>query len=272
MKVLSGQRILVCGKGGSGKSSIITLFAKGLSQKGYKVVLLDADASNPSGLCRLVLGSNPGPKPLIEFFGGRAKVECPVDNPEPLVRMDISKPVTESHLELSEIPSAYYVQDGQIILFQVGKINNAYEGCDGPMSKVARDFILDGDYITLIDVEAGIEHFGRGVEQNVDAVIIIVNPTFESIQIAERVFILCEEMGIPRVSTILNGFQTQKIRDCLIEELKKRKIPIDGMIAYDPDIQMAGMLGNAIGTCKAQEAVREIVEKIEHDQLSETLN
>jgi CO dehydrogenase nickel-insertion accessory protein CooC1 len=36
------------------------------------------------------------------------------------------------------------------------------------MSKVNRDFVVKGDYVTLIDVEAGIEHFGRGVETNVD--------------------------------------------------------------------------------------------------------
>lgn len=47
-------------------------------------MVLDGDASNPGGLARLMFGSKTGPKPLIDFFGGREKVECPVDNPASL--------------------------------------------------------------------------------------------------------------------------------------------------------------------------------------------
>ena len=44
------KRILICGKGGSGKSSITTLIARVLKNKRYKVLALDGDASNPEGL------------------------------------------------------------------------------------------------------------------------------------------------------------------------------------------------------------------------------
>ena len=54
--VLFGKRILVCGKGGSGKSTVITLLANALSKKKYEVVVLDGDASNPGGLARLLFG------------------------------------------------------------------------------------------------------------------------------------------------------------------------------------------------------------------------
>jgi len=54
MKPLIGKRILICGKGGSGKSSIVTLMAQVLEKKGYPVILIDGDASNPGGLLRLV--------------------------------------------------------------------------------------------------------------------------------------------------------------------------------------------------------------------------
>ena len=83
---LSGKRILICGKGGCGKSSLITLLGLDLSAKGISVVMLDGDSSNPGGLCRLLFGNIINPKPLIDFFGGREFVECPVDNPDPLTR------------------------------------------------------------------------------------------------------------------------------------------------------------------------------------------
>ena len=53
---LIGKRILVCGKGGSGKSSIVSLLANVLASKGYKVMVLDGDASNPGGVARLMFG------------------------------------------------------------------------------------------------------------------------------------------------------------------------------------------------------------------------
>ena len=92
-------------------------------------------------------------------------------------------PINESVIDLSEIPEKYSFKKNKLTLFQIGKIKEACEGCDGPMSKVARDFIVNGNFVTLIDVEAGIEHFGRGVEKNVDFIFVIVDLTFDSFKI-----------------------------------------------------------------------------------------
>jgi len=137
-KPLVFLRLLVCGKGGSGKSSVVALMARVLINRGYTVVVLDGDASNPGGLGRILFGLKTGPRSLIEFFGGRNKVTCPVDNPEPLTREGDASPVTEKKIELTEIPSEYFVREEDMVLFQVGKIREACEGCDGPMSKVTR--------------------------------------------------------------------------------------------------------------------------------------
>lgn len=270
MKSLSGQRIIVCGKGGSGKSSLITLMAKAFDRRGYKVVLLDADASNPSGLSRLAFGNDNGPKPLIEFFGGRNRVNCPVDDPSPLTRKENSDPITESPIDLAELPSIYSIQIGNVTLLQTGKIKHANEGCDGPMAKVVRDFIVGGDYVTLIDTEAGIEHFGRGVEQNIDIVFIIVNPVFDAIRIAERVSLLCKTLGIPRVWAIINAVQSKKMENVMINELKQRNIKVLGTIKHDSEIQLAGLNGTSIGKCKAMQNMAEIIMEFEHQNLTET--
>jgi CO dehydrogenase maturation factor len=264
MKPLSGLRILVCGKGGSGKSSIITLMANVLQERDYKILLLDGDASNPGGLARLALGLNNGPKPLIDFFGGRELVECPVDDPSPLTRKNDSLPIPMKHIEMSEIHPEYYVQNENITLLQVGKIQRAYEGCDGPMSKVTRDFIVDGDYVTLIDVEAGIEHFGRGVEQNVNMVLIIVDPTVESFSIAERVTKLCQLMGIDQVGVILNKVNSPKVESIMLTELENRKVKPIGKVSQYPEILEAGLEGTVIGNCKAAEEIKTIICRLEN--------
>jgi CO dehydrogenase maturation factor len=260
----SGMRILICGKGGCGKSSFVTLMSRVLAtDKGYNVVVLDGDASNPGGLARLMFGLKKPPVPLIELFGGRKNVECPVDDPAPLTRLNDESAITENNIDFSEIPSKYFVRKENIVLFQTGKIEESYEGCDGPMSKVNRDFVVKGDYVTLIDVEAGIEHFGRGVEMNIDIVMVIADPTYESCSIAEKVAKLCGEMGINKVYTILNKVQSKNIETVMAEEMKKRKVGILGVMQYDQDILKAGLMGTPLDKCEAAKDVKRIIEKLE---------
>ena len=51
---LKNKRILICGKGGCGKSSVVSLLGRSIAKKGYRTILLDADASNPGGLFHLL--------------------------------------------------------------------------------------------------------------------------------------------------------------------------------------------------------------------------
>jgi CO dehydrogenase maturation factor len=114
-KTLLGKRILVCGKGGSGKSTVVASMAAILDQKDYEVMVLDADSSNPEGLIRPLfgLGAEGEPKPLIEFFGGIGAVACPVDDPSPLTRINNPNPVPQKRIDLpGEIPAEYYLRKG----------------------------------------------------------------------------------------------------------------------------------------------------------------
>lgn len=264
MKNLRNKRILVCGKGGSGKSSVVTLLGNELTKQKYKVILLDADASNPGGLFRLLTdGEKASPKPLIDFFGGRNKVTCPSDNPSTLTRIDDKIPITESAIKLSEIPKKYSIKKNNLTLFQIGKIQQACEGCDGPMSKVARDFIVKGDFITLIDIEAGIEHFGRGVEERVDIILVVVDPTFESFIIAEIVAKMSSYMGKKNVWAILNKVDSKEMDAIMRNALMKRKINYLGSIGYDKELYIAGFEGKMIRQCKAEKQIEKIIKKLE---------
>jgi CO dehydrogenase maturation factor len=263
MAVLKNKRILVCGKGGCGKSSVVSLLGDGLQKKGYNVILLDADASNPGGLFRLVSDKEKAPEPLIEFFGGRKKVTCPSDDPAPLTRINDNLPVIDSAIDLAEIPGRYYLKKKNLSLFQIGKIKKAFEGCDGPMSKVARDFIVKSDYITLIDMEAGIEHFGRGVEQFIDITLIIVDPVFESLIIAEMVSKISWMMGNKNVLAILNKIQSKNIESLMKKDLKKRSVACIGSISYDDEIQKAGLEGRMINNCNAENQMSQIIKRLE---------
>ena len=63
------MKISICGKGGSGKSVIVTLLANEFRARGYRVLVVDSDESN-SSLYR-ILGFADSPVPLMELVGGR---------------------------------------------------------------------------------------------------------------------------------------------------------------------------------------------------------
>ena len=264
MNILKNKRILVCGKGGSGKSSIVSLLGNELTKHKYKVILLDADASNPGGLFRLLTDKKNAPKPLIEFFGGREKVTCPSDDPSTLTRIDDQLPITETVIKLSEVPKKYSLKKKNLTLFQIGKIQEACEGCDGPMSKVARDFIVKDGFVTLIDIEAGIEHFGRGVEKNVDVILIVVDPTFESFVIAEIVAKMSSYLGNKNVFAILNKVDSKETDIIMQNSLKKRGVGYLGSISYDKKIYKAGLEGKMISHCQAEKQITGIIKKLEN--------
>jgi CO dehydrogenase maturation factor len=265
-KPLRGKRILVCGKGGSGKSTVVALMANILRHRAYEAIVLDGDASNPEGLVRLLfgLGVEGEPKPLIEFFGGIDAVTCPVDDPSPLTRINNSDPVPEHRIDLfKEISAEYYLQKGGMTLLQVGKIETYGQGCDGPLEKVVRDFMVEGDAVNLIDMKAGIEHFGRKIPDRMDVILGVLDYTLESVSIAKRMAEFCREAGIRNFWLILNKIGSEEVESMIMGKLLNLRDKVIGSISYDQELIKAGLSGNALGECKALDEVERIVERLE---------
>lgn len=282
-KPLSGMRIIICGKGGGGKSTLTALMARVLTEKGYDVHVVDGDPSN-LGLYRM-LGFEEAPEPLMDFFGGTVftggKVTCPVDDPFPLPGGTIA---------LDEIPGKYFMQKNGITFFRTGKIQVAFEGCDGPEDKIARDFIVPGEQVTLVDIKAGLEHFGRGVEINFDGIITVIDPNVIAFEIADRVKKMIEEMkrGIsPAVShledpkdvemirklaksvkiryawAILNKVNSEEVKSVMMRELGKRGIEPIGSVRNDPEIFKSCLEDAPIRESGAKKDVEEIINRLE---------
>ena len=250
----------------SGKSTVVALMTTILQRKAYEVMVLDGDASNPEGLIRLMfgMGVEGEPKPLIEFFGGINTVTCPVDDPSPLTRINNSKPIPEHRIDVfKEISDEYYLQKGSTTLLQVGKIEIYGQGCDGPLEKVVRDFMIEGNAVNLIDMKAGIEHFGRKIPDRMDIILGVLDYTLESVSIAKRMAEFCREAGIENFWLILNKIGSEDVESMLMDKLELLQDKVIGSIPYDQELIKTGLSGNALGECNALKVVERIVERLE---------
>jgi len=207
-RILTSKRIGIFGKGGSGKSTVVVLLAKALCDYGFPVCVLDADSTNV-GLPQ-ALGIDSPPKALLELFGGMVfsggTVTCPVDDPTPL-------PGAEIFLE--KLSSQYYgYSEEGIRLLIAGKIGNLGPGagCDGPISKIARDLVLRDrhqDPVLLVDFKAGFEDSARGAVTSLDWAIVIVDPTSASIEMAANMRDMVREIKadtLPATAHLENPF------------------------------------------------------------------
>ena len=255
------MKIAICGKGGSGKSSMVTLLAKGARDRGYQVLVVDSDESN-SGLYR-VLGFDRVPTPLMELVGGRKGLKEKMGKPQVLGQAEIRP---------KDIPLDYMLAQDGIRMVAIGKILQSLEGCACPMGVLSREFLkklrLDSDEIVLVDMEAGVEHFGRGVETSIDTVLIVVEPSLESLELAERINGLANGIGIGNIWAVLNKITSEGLDARLRDELGKRNIEVIGSILNDAEISEACLEGFPIEGCEVANDVAKILDALLKDKTS----
>ncbi len=254
------KKISVCGKGGSGKSTIVTLLANGMRERGYRVLVVDSDESNP-GLYRM-LGFVKRPVPLLDLVGGKKNVFRTFS--------EESKPhsniLTQEKISVADLPRQYLVEMDNIGLVCIGKILQSLEGCACPMGALSREFLkrlyLQEDEVAIVDMEAGIEHFGRGVETSIDSVLVVVEPSFDSLELAEKINTLAAEAGMDNTWTILNKVMSEEVTSRLRNELEKKGISVSGSIGYDPEILQSGLEGRPLHGSKAERDIGKVLDQL----------
>jgi CO dehydrogenase maturation factor len=259
------MKISICGKGGSGKSVLTALLAVGLKARGYRVLVVDSDESN-SGLFRL-LGFNRPPIPLMEMVGGKKglkeRMAVKTSAKEAESKGEI---LNQDRIGLNEIPHQYRMESDNLLLVSIGKILQSLEGCACPMGVLSREFLkkvhLGTNEAALIDMEAGVEHFGRGIETSVDGVMVIVEPSLESLELAARVKTLADEAGVKKTWTVLNKIPSEDLALTLKEELGKREMKAIGQVSYDPEIFRACLEGRRLHAGMAAKEIGEVIDQL----------
>ena len=234
---------------------MVALLANEARSKGYRVLVVDSDESN-SGLFGM-LGFDYPPVPLMELVGGKKSLQQKMGQPSVLA---------ESRIVLEDLPPQYLVQKDGLTLVSIGKILQSLEGCACPMGVLSREFLkkltLSEDELAIVDMEAGVEHFGRGVETSIDSVLIVVEPPLESVNVGQKIHDLASGIGISNVWAVLNKVPSGDIATRLKTELQERQIEVVGCIYFDADIFSSSIDGRMPVKGVAVQEIKEVLNRI----------
>jgi CO dehydrogenase maturation factor len=253
-------KILFCGKGGSGKSTLLALLALYLSEHS-DVLVVDADESNP-GLARM-MGLDAPRQTLMENLGGKSAFRRSMGKKTAaLEKKDLLGNALRS---IAALPSSACSRRGRLTLVSVGKIEHTHEGCACPMGVLARTFIggiaiQPGQWV-LIDTEAGVEHFGRGVLEGVDALVAIADPSFDAVMLIGKIKTMAEEGG-KSLCVVLNKTDgdTESLMRTLLEG---RGIRIAAALSQSRDITAGNLRALPLDVAPFRENLQSLREAIE---------
>jgi CO dehydrogenase maturation factor len=182
------------------------------------------------------------PKDFIEYLGGRKEFMKKLR--EKMNGMEVE--LFEGEISISSLPKEYLVEKDNIKLLAIGKIHDFGEGCACPMGALLREFLkslkLNDKEVVIVDTEAGIEHFGRGVEGGCDVIIAIVDPTYESIRLSKKIEEIGEKLG-KKVYFIVNKVDDET-KDLILENINKDKVI--AVIPNNKEIMRCGLKGEEL--------------------------
>jgi CO dehydrogenase maturation factor len=213
------MKLAVSGKGGVGKSTCIALMARIFRDSGYKVLAVDADPDmNLAGI--LGVPHSDSLTPISQFKELIAeRTGTSVNQPAPLFKMNP---------KVDDIPDQYCTEHEGIKFMAMGTISRGGGGCACPINTFLKQLlahmVLMRDEAVLLDMEAGIEHLGRGTAMGVDRLAVIVEPSRASIETAHRVRDLATDLGIRHIEVIGNKVRSGAERNFIEEHIQDIKI------------------------------------------------
>lgn len=201
------MKIAFAGKGGVGKTTLAAWMGDWLARQGNNVWLVDADTALSLGVaCGLP------PDGLPEAL----------TRSEALIRERIGSGMMCLNPDLDGLPAklaedvpltgpvAAGVVPGRKRLLLMGRVEEGGSGCACGANALLKAFLAHMFFnerdCVLVDLEAGVEHLGRGTAGAADGLVVVSEPGLRSLLTAAEVSRLARQIGLEKQVLVLNRY------------------------------------------------------------------
>ena len=234
------MKIAVTGKGGVGKTTLAAVLARMYAQEGKKVLAADVD---PDANLGLALG----------FSAEEVEAITPISKMSDFIAErtgagnDTYGKFFKINPKVDDIPDRFAVEKNGVKLLVMGYVDMGGSGCVCPehvvLKRVISNLVIQRDEVVILDMEAGLEHLGRGTADFVDRFIVVIEPGERSVQTYRNVKRLAADIGVKQVSVVAN-----KVRGEADRQFVRDRIPAEdllGFISFNEEIQDADRAGKS---------------------------
>ncbi len=238
------MKLGIVGKGGVGKTTVSALLASAYAEAGLRVVAIDTD-SNPN--LGLSLGLSLAEVDAVPVLPRSLLVGSAGDTTAGELIEDYGRPTPVGATLLSAI-----------------RVTEAGAGCTcsghATVRSLLSEALAEAADVTLVDMEAGLEHLSRagGTLAYADVLLVVMEPSRKSVLTAARTVALADELGIPRTYGLGNKARLPEDAEFFSEACKEYEVPLIGVVPYAPDVVTADRAGTGVAAGLAGDVRAEI--------------
>lgn len=225
------MKIAITGKGGVGKTTFSSMLSRMFAKDGYRVVAVDAD---PDANLALALGF---PKEVYDSIVPISEMKNFVSDRTAASVGSFGK-MFKLNPKVDDIPENFCKEYNGVRLLTLGTVDSGGSGCVCPehvlLKRLCSHLILQNKDVVVMDMEAGIEHLGRGTAEGVDAFIVVVEPGERSLQTYRKVKKLGNDIGVKKVFVVGNKIRNKEDEEFIISNLEDGEAL--GFIYYNQDV------------------------------------
>jgi CO dehydrogenase maturation factor len=249
------MKIAVSGKGGVGKTLVAGALAFSFVKKGFRTIAIDAD---PSPNLALTLGV-----PLEEI-----REIVPISENRPLIELKTGTKfsgIYQLSFTVDDVVRDFSIETPYgVNLIIMGTVKSMGSGCTCPANAVIRallrHLIVERDEAVVVDMEAGIEHLGRGTAKHVDTMLVVADSVVKSLEIAKRIYELAEDAAIKQIFLVGNKIANEVEGDSIRKFAENNHMLLFHLIPFDEQVLRAETRGETPLRNEQSKAIRSIAE------------